>query len=190
MSPLPNETIIKIDQEGSFQKIIIPHQSCGFSRILFLLSLLFWLGGCLTIWFSKITLVFNTANPWNLTTIFWVVGWVVVGGGGLLFLFRLIRPPVPEVIILGVPHLYYDSGIPTFYFNFDSNSDNGFFDQLFFKRKRTVFNLDELETLNLNGGKTGKRLIIEKGKKKFEIAASASEVEKEWLFNTLKAKYS
>ena len=60
---------------------------------------------------------------------------------------------------------------------------------LFLKRKQIEFTLKELETLTLRETDLGNRLTIDKESERIEFATSATEIEREWLFEYLKSSY-
>jgi hypothetical protein len=61
--------------------------------------------------------------------------------------------------------------------------------KLFQKRLRTEFDPNQIQTLKLREFDTGNRLTIDQGNKGTEIAAGASEPEREWLYELLKNEY-
>jgi hypothetical protein len=62
--------------------------------------------------------------------------------------------------------------------------------QLFKKRKKSEFSSEEMNTLKLREYGEGNRLTIDKGNQRIELAIGATELEREWLFETLSSKYS
>ena len=189
MNPLPEGTAITVDYEGGLQKIIVPHKSGGVFRIFIALFMIFWLGGWATGWVTAATSIVKSESPAGAFIIFWLCGWTVGGVFAFYFLYRLLRPSKPEIITLGSPSLTHDTGFPPFHFSFDFKSQAEIWKRLFFKRKQAEFSTDELKTLSLREHDGGNRLTIDKGNTRVELACSATEIEREWLHNTLKSKY-
>ena len=112
-------------------------------------------------------------------------------GGILVFftLFRILRPSVPETLVFTRPSITYDSGVAPFQFSFSFRSQMDIWKKLFQKRLRTEFDPNQIQTLKLREFDTGNRLTIDQGNKRIELAADASEPEREWLFALLKNEY-
>ena len=117
--------------------------------------------------------------------LFWLIAWTVGGIFAFWFLFRLLRPSVPEELLLTVPSLVYDSGTPPFTMSFDYRSQMDVWKKMFRKRKRVEFDQKDIHTLRLRDIDSGNRLTIDKGAERFELGSSLTEVEREWLFATL-----
>jgi len=192
MNSPPEGSKIKIDLESGFQKLIIPHASGGIIRYLVGAFILFWLGGWAVGWVSAASQLLKNKGqgPVDLFLIFWLGAWTV--GGILVFftLFRILRPSVPETLLLSQPSITYDSGVPRFQLSFSFRSQMDVWKKLFQKRLRTEFDPIQIQTLKLREFGTGNRLTIDQGNKRLEIVASASEPEREWLYALVKNTYN
>jgi hypothetical protein len=191
MSNPPEGSKIQIDLEAGFQKVIIPHSAGGIGRYLVAAFILFWLGAWAFGWFSAASQLLKNKGqgPGDLFLICWLGAWTV--GGILVFftLFRILRPSVPETLLLSQPSITYDSGVAPFQFSFSFRSQMDVWKKLFQKRLRTEFDPIQIQTLKLREFDTGNRLTIDQGNKRLEIAAGASEPEREWLYALLKNEY-
>jgi len=190
MNNLPQGSNIKIEIEDAFQKIVIPHKSGGIMRIFLSLFIIFWLGGWAFGWISAAKSIVEGKGGPEYFLIFWLGGWTVGGIFAIFFLYRLIKPSVPETIVLANPHIIHDTGVAPFQFSFDFKSQMEMWKQLFKKRKKSEFTTQEINTLKLREHGGGNRLTIDKGNQRIELAIGATELEREWLFETLTSKYS
>ena len=191
MSPTPPEgSNIIIDFDSGFQKLIIPQPAGGVMRVFICAFLIFWLGGWALGWISTASELAKRDNPAELFLIFWLGGWTVGGIFVFWFLYKLLRPSIPEMLILSRPHLVYDSGVAPFQFSFGFRSQMDMWKKLFQKRIRAEFGPNHLKTMRLREFDSGNRLTIDHGNKRIEMGAGASEPEREWLFNIIKYKYN
>ena len=191
MDKPPEGSKIQIDLESGLQKLIIPHDTGGIVRYLIGAFLLFWLGGWAFGWFSAAAQLLKNKGQGSgdLFLLFWLGAWTVGGLVAFFFLFRILRPSVPETLILSRPSITYDSGVAPFQFTFSFRSQMDVWKKLFQKRLRTEFDPIQIQTLKLREFDTGNRLTIDQGNKRLEIVASASEPEREWLYEILKNEY-
>jgi len=191
MNSPPEGSRIQIDLESGFQKLIIPHGSGGIVRYLIAAFVLFWLGGWAFGWFSAASELLKNKGqgPADLFLLFWLGAWTVGGILAFFFLFRVLRPSVPETLILSQPSITYDSGVAPFQFSFSFRSQMDFWKKLFQRRMKPEFDPMQIQTLKLREFDTGNRLTIDQGNKRIEIAAAASEPEREWLCELLKNEY-
>ena len=187
----PNNTKIRIEyNQAGQQEIIIPQPSGGVFRFLIGAFLVFWLGGWAVGWKSAAAeLLKGTKGP-EMFLIFWLAGWTVGGALAIYFLYRIFRPSVPERMILSYTSLIYDSGIPPFQMSFSFGSQKDIWRRMFQKRAKVEFDRSNLKTLKLRELDSGNRLTIDQGNKRYDLAAGASEPEREWLFNVLNDQYN
>lgn len=190
MTSLPAGTKITIEYEGPYQKLVIPHKSGGILRVFMAAFLLFWLGGWAFGWVSAAGELARDGGPEKFFLMFWLAGWTVGGIAVCWFLFRLLRPAIPEVLILARPNLVYDSGIAPLQISFGFRSQLDIWKNLFKKRVQTEFAHDELTSLRLREHDEGNRLTIDRGNTRLEIAAGATEIEREWLFEAIRSNYA
>jgi hypothetical protein len=176
----PPDSKISVTMDGLDEIISIP-QPTSYSRYFAGAFLLFWLGA----WFFAF---FNVASRASFGTpnfdIFWLGGWTVGGLFAAFFLYRALRPAIPETLRLRAESFLYDSGIPPFQqFNYRDRN------QLLPKRDRIEVNRQQLESLRLRDTESGNRLTVDIGSRRIELGRAASEIEREWLFRTLTDRY-
>jgi hypothetical protein len=137
----------------------------------------------------------TTAERWrarprgDLFLVFWLGAWTVGGILAFFFLFRMLRPSVPETLLLSQHSITYDSGVAPFEFSFSLRSQRDVWKKLFQRRLKTEFDPIQIQALKLREFDTGNRLTIDQGNKRIEIATGASEPEREWLYEILKNEY-
>lgn len=186
--PPPQGSKISIGYSGVHTDISIPHGSGGILRFFIGLFLLFWLGG----W----TMGFITAGREVLSgdatafIIFWLAGWSLGGVFAVYSLYRIFRPSIPERLILNKPSLSLDTGVPPFKMNFSMTNQAEYWKSMFPKRKKIEFTSDEMKSLQLRETDSGNRLTLDRGAQRIELAASSTEIEREWLYEFLKTNYS
>ncbi len=182
---------IQIDDELGYQRIVIPQPSGGVMRYLVSAFMIFWLGGWALGWISAASQLVkgDGVGPEDVFLIFWLGGWTVGGFFAVWFLYRSLRPSIPETFTLSRPYLRYDSGIAPFKFAFSSGSQRDFWKKMFRRRLRAEFDQEQLKTLRLREFENGNRLTIDQESKRIEIGAGASEPEREWLLELLQKEY-
>src|SRR5262249_23020800 len=131
-------------------------------------------------------------NPFLL---FWLAAWTIGGAMAAAFLYRLLRPSVPETLRLGISGLVYDSGIPPLRYStygYSVRSSGGRKDawgSLFPKRTIVTIDRRQLQSLRLRDTDSGNRLTVDAGAERLDLAQNAGEVEREWLYGVLAEKY-
>ena len=189
---LPSNTKItfSIDHNG-YQVISLPSAS-GWMRYPIAAFLILWLGG----WFIGLTsvsreLLTSHHKAPDIFLLFWLGGWTVGGGFAIAMLYRILRPPIPETLILSKPSLIYDSGIPTLdfmSFNYVYRRVNPW-KKIFQKRRTIEFSPLAIATLKLRDVQGDNRLTIDYQNERIDLGQSLTEVEREWLFSQLKIEY-
>jgi hypothetical protein len=189
----PAGSTISVSTESSDPVITIPAGSGGAMRFFGAAFLVFWLGGW-TVGFASAghQVLSGTPSPF---IIFWLCAWTIGGGFAVVYLYRLLRPSVPETLRLGISSVAYDSGIPPFrnnYYGYGARPSGWRKDawaSLF--PKRTVVTIDrrQMQTLRLRDTETDNRLTVDAGAERLDLARDASEVEREWLYRVLAEKY-
>jgi hypothetical protein len=120
----------------------------------------------------------------------WLCCWTTGGIYVVYIIYRLFRKSVPEQLLLNKPTFSVDTGIPPFKIGFSLWNQQDYWKSMFPKRKRTEISHDEMKTLELRETESGNRLTVDKGKERLELAISATEIEREWLFKYLRRNYS
>jgi len=184
---LPNGSNIKIDNLDGHQLIVIPHGNGGFMRFIIAAFLLFWLGG----WFMGFTSAIEEIVSGKSDTflIFWLGGWTIGGLFAVYMIYRVLKKSIPEKILLNKPELLIDTGIPPLKIDFGFNNQKDYWKSMFPKRKRIEFNSSEIKSIALREIESGNRLTLDKGSERIELACSATEIEREWLFDYLQKNY-
>jgi hypothetical protein len=185
----PAGSRISIANDGPDPTVVIPARG-GFTRYLIGLFLLFWLG----MW----TIGFRDAGSKVLAgnapvfLIFWLGAWTLGGIFAAYALFRAFRPLVPETLRLKRDSVAYDSGIaaPQFNSSWRYRRPKNAWRTAFPKRIRAEFDRNQLKSLRLRETDDGNRLTIDINAERLDLAAGASEVEREWLAAVLARRYS
>jgi hypothetical protein len=188
----PAGSTITVTTDSSDPVVTIPAGSGGISRFFVAAFILFWLGGW-TMGFASAgrQVLSGSSNPF---LIFWLGGWTIGGGFAAVFLYRLLRPSVPETLRVGVGGVTYDSGIPPFRTNYYYGSRQyvsrkDAWASMFPKRTVAAVDRRQMQTLRLRDTDEGNRLTVDAGAQRLDLARNASEVEREWLYRALADKY-
>jgi hypothetical protein len=182
--PTGSEISIRRGDQGPL--IIIPAKGSP-ARYFGGLFLLFWLGGW-AFGFKSVLTKLLSGNG-NAFEVFWLGGWTVGGVLAAYTAFRIFRPGVPETLLLKRASIDYDAGIPPLELNTYQKRRN-FWSSVFVKRLRAELGRQELISLRLRETEEGNRLTVDIGAKRVELAARASEVEREWLGRLLADRYA
>ncbi len=188
MNP-PEGSRLSVQWIDGRQTIFAPPQPRGAMAVFMVMFLLFWLGG----WtFGGLqaarSLVSGRAGNGEAFLAFWMVGWLFGEAFALSMIYRLVRPTIPERFALRLDGLDYDSGVasPRFYMGYRRAQS---WRDYWPKRIRRVFAGDDLKTLRLREGGDANRLTVDVGAERFDLAKDCTEVEREWLFQTLSDHY-
>ena len=130
-----------------------------------------------------------TSGDAGFFLIFWLGGWSLGGVFAASMLYNVFKKKVPEQLLLNRPKLSLDTGSPTLQTTGRRNRKANI-KSLYRKRQRIEFNESEVKSLQLRETGTGNRLTIDKGTERFDIAGSATEIEREWLFKYLQRNYT
>jgi hypothetical protein len=184
----PQGSSIEVSTLNGHQHILIPHGSGGVMRYFIGAFLVFWLGG----WFMGFTSAAEEimSGKGGAFLMFWLGGWTIGGIFAGYFIYRVFRKSVPEQLLLNKPSLSIDTGIPPFKMSFSMTNQKDYWKSMFPKRKRVQIDHTEMKTLVLRETESGNRLTVDKGTERLELATSATEIEREWLFKYLSQNYS
>ncbi len=184
----PQDSKIEIETLNGHQLIVVPHGNAGIMRFFIGAFLLFWLGG----WFMGFTSAASKilSGEGNAFLIFWLAGWSLGGLFAAYFIYRLFRKSIPEKLLLNKPSMSIDTGIPPFKMNFSMTNQKDYWKTMFPKRKKIEFSNSDLKSIKLRETDSSNRLTIDRGAERIEIATSATEIEREWLFKYLQVNYS
>ena len=187
ISPLPDSSI-SVETSSSGEIISIPSKSNFFFRVGTGLFLLFWLGGWAVGFLDALKEV--VSGDGGLFVMFWLGGWTVAGLFVLYALFRIFRPLIPESFALRGMSVSYDSGVTAFNTDLSRRSQTDSWMEFSSRRIRCEFDREALKSLALRESDSSNRLTIDLGSKRIDLAVSATEVEREWLYETLSRRYS
>ncbi|MCG7585831.1 hypothetical protein [Photobacterium sp. OFAV2-7] len=185
---LPQDGNVEIGNLNGYELIGIKYSDTGHSSYFSAVFMLLWLGGWFLGFKSALTQLLD--GQFSLFLMFWLSAWTVAGVLVVCTIIRLFRKPVPEKILLNKPSLSIDTGIPPFRMNDKRNSQMEYIKDLFAKSKRFEISAEEIKSLSLRESEKGNRLTVDKGAHRIEIAKSATEIEREWLYNHIKQNYS
>ena len=103
-------------------------------------------------------------------------------------LWRLLRPCVPETLVLQPNDVVYDSGVAPLRLSLGHQRFE-YLKTLFKARIRITLDRPQLRTIALRSIEAGNRLTIDAGIKRIDIADAATEIEREWLYRELTKRY-
>jgi len=168
---------------------MLPHRSGGIFRYLIAVFLSAWLCGWAFGWITAFTVILSGDGPADAFLIFWLCGWTVGGIFAAYFLYIIVRPAVPETLEFSGSTINYDSGVAPFHLSFDFYSRWNMWKRIFRKRIKTEFNRTDIKTLKLREFGSGNRLTIDNKNNRIDIGTGISELEREWLFDYIRARY-
>ncbi|MCB8924483.1 MAG: hypothetical protein H6652_02535 [Ardenticatenaceae bacterium] len=177
---------ITIHYNDGYQTIVVPHKKVGAFRYFVGAFFLLWLGGWSVGWVTAVSQLLNAMEPFLLV---WLAGWSLGGVFAIYILYRLFRKSVPEQLQLRLPNLIFDTGVPPLDLKFGTRYSVDYWKSLLHRRKKIEFTLLEMKSMRLRETDSGNRLTIDRGADCIDIAAGATEVEREWLYATLKDVY-
>jgi hypothetical protein len=188
----PSGSGISVKTEGAHPLIVVPHGSGGLMRYFVGLFVLAWLGGWLVGFGSVVwTLSSGTApGGTHAFLVFWLAAWTLAGTWAVYLAYRAFRPSVPESLKLMPNGVTYDSGVPPFQMYFGYASPKDAWKSMFPKRTRVELDRRKLRSLRLRETNDGNRLTVDADALRLDIAQSASEIEREWLYELLAKRYS
>jgi hypothetical protein len=188
LTPPPGSKILVVN-DGADPTIVVPATGNPM-RYFGGLFLLFWLGGWAFGFSHAISEILSGKT--SVFLIFWLGGWTIGGIFAAYAAYRAFRPIVPETLQLQRSGVAYDSGVPPFQFDSSGRNKNpkNTWHSAFPKRIRADLDRRQLQSLRLRETETGNRLTVDVEAQRIEIAAGASEVEREWLARLLSRRYS
>ena len=186
---LPNNSKIEISTENNTQTIIIPHEKNSMLKYFIGPFMIFWILGWAAGFISVSNEILNGEG--NLFLIAWLGAWSIGGIFAFYFLYRIFRKTIPEKLTLKKFELSIDTGIPSLSFTFMNMFNmQEYWRNLFPKRKIYTLNHNEINSIKLRETGMKNRLTIDKDSTRIDIAKSASEIEREWLFKYIQTFYS
>ena len=183
----PSGSRISVTTDGAYPLIVVPYRSGGPIRYFVGVFLLAWLGGWFAGFSNAVSQLASGQAPAIL--VFSLVAWTLGGAFAVYWAYRAFRPSVPESLSLMPNSVIYDSGIPPLQtYSYISRTD--YWKSMFQKRTRTELDWQKLQSLRLRETNDGNRLTVDADALRLDIAQSASEIEREWLYQLLANRYS
>jgi hypothetical protein len=113
----------------------------------------------------------------------------LAGRWAVYLAYRAFRRCVPESLRLMPNSPTYDCGIPPLQVHgYTSRKD--YWKSVFPKRTRVELDWRKLQSLHLRETNDGNRITVHADAVRLDIAQSASEIEREWLYQLLATRYS
>lgn len=186
---LPQGSKITIAEEGLERVIKIHPKSEEVMKFVLGFILLLIVGGCLLAVYEDFEKV--VSDKGDVFTLIEAVARLVFGILAGYFIYVVFRPFVPETLRLGVESVYYDSGFPPFHLELDFEEPKGKIWRPMLP-KRTWIKLERqvLQTLKLREFDSGNRLTVDLNAQRITLGATATEVEREWLYEVLSKTYA
>ena len=176
----PAGSRISIATDGPDPIIVIPKP---ISPMVYFAGLFmtFWLFGAAGVSLSAASKLLSGNG--NMFLVFWMGLWTLGVVIAAHVVYRALRRPVPETLILKRDGVFYDSGFVPLLLKGREIS--------FPKRIRIDLDRHQLQSLRLRGNVVGDwRLTVDVDANRVDIAANASGVEREWLARLLAGRYS
>ena len=120
----------------------------------------------------------------------WLGAWTVGGGFAMWTVWRIVRPAVPQSIVLDYQSFDFDSGIiPLDLVALQSRTmtDRRGYASLGKKRQKFHVTRDEHPVFVLERVGDTQRLRFDRGIQRVEIGETLSEPEREWLYGVLRS---
>jgi hypothetical protein len=187
----PSGSRIAVTTNDAYPLVVVPHKGAGVMRYFVGLFLLAWLGLWLVAFSSAVSKLSSggTFDRAHAFLAFWLVAWTLGGAMVANLAYRSFRRSVPESLRLMPDGVIYDSGIPLqTYSGYTWNKD--VWKSMFPKRTRVELDRQKLQSLRLRENDDGNRLTVDAGALRLDIAQSATEIEREWLYQLLTKRYS
>jgi len=185
----PRGSRLSVEWTNGQPSIVAPPPARGLWQVIPTAFLLFWLGG----WtLGGVTVGAKLAEGrGSAFEGLWLAGWAAGEAFALFYLYRLLRPSIPERYVLQYDGLGYDSGVAPLRMSMGSfgYGRKPSWRDAWPKRVKRVFPREALETLRLREGGDANRLTIDVDADRYDLARDCTEVEREWLYRTLKAHY-
>jgi cbb3-type cytochrome oxidase subunit 3 len=181
----PEGSSIVTDTLNGRERLKVPHDDDAM-RYLIGAFMVFWL----VMWGVGVSDVGGQvlAGEAGLFHYVWLAVWLVAGGVVCCVIYSAFRPQSPEQLVLEPSSLWYDTGRPVLtrrWFRYKSD----FWRVVFWRRRRREFDSSDLGSLSLRESIDGNRLTIDHGADRLELAAGATDVERDWIYRQLANAY-
>lgn len=184
----PQGSKITVKEEGLERVIKIHPKTEEVMKFVIGFLLVLWLGG----WFLGFYEDFENviSNKRDVFLLIQAVAGLVAGLCAGYFIYVVFRPFVPETLRLGADSVFYDSGFPPFHLELDFENPKGIWRPMLPKRTWIKLERQVLHTLALREFESGNRLTVDLNAQRIKIGVTATEVEREWLYEVLKSTYA
>ncbi|WP_028109819.1 hypothetical protein [Ferrimonas futtsuensis] len=177
---------IRLTTHNGHQLVVMPQESRGATRLFVPLFLSVWMVGWAFGWVSAAREVL--AGEGGLFLIVWLTGWTLGGAFAGYALLRSFKKPTPEQWLLAKPSLHIDTGLPPMR-HVGRRGGRASWKEMFPQRQRFELTPTEMATLALRETDSGNRLTVDLGAQRIELAQTATEIEREWLYELLSLNY-
>jgi hypothetical protein len=184
----PQGSKITVSEEGLERVIKIHPKSEEVMKFVIGFLLVLWLGGWLLGVYEDFEKVVSSKG--DIFLLIQAVAGLAAGLCAGYFIYVVFRPFVPETLRLGADSVYYDSGFPPFHLELDFDNPKGIWRPMLPKRTWIKLERQVLQTLALREFDSGNRLTVDLNAQRIDIGKSASEVEREWLYEVLSKNYT
>ncbi|MCZ6856164.1 MAG: hypothetical protein O7G86_19780 [Gammaproteobacteria bacterium] len=186
MKNLPRNSVIHLEREAEFDKVVMSYPSrtsarTGVSIILFIIGLV-----AANFWYEAFVDLFgNRFELMDLMQLLFTTA--IIGFAGFMGKFAL-RRPVPESLLVVGESIIHDSGTDPFRKTAVDKSEARQ-NELFFKpRKRMHFSPEEVATLSKTDIPYENRIYLEADGKRHDLGEGLSSAERAWLYDFLLTK--
>jgi hypothetical protein len=190
----PSGSKIILARDGQDELITIPPPAKTTAQFGIAAFLSCWIVGWAVGWVSAFGALFGKAGPGagggKAFLAFWLCGWTVGGIFAIRTLRALLRKPTPALFRLRSDGIAYDSGTAPVQWSTDPKFQKNFWGDVFKKRLIRQFTSQELTSLKLREADGSNRLTIDAGNERIDLAVTATEVEREWLFECIARRYN
>jgi hypothetical protein len=180
-------------QTDNGDSVIVIPSSGGVMRYGAGLFLLCWLGGWSFAIYTAGTQFLYGKNAGSAFVLFWLGAALLAEVFVIYQIYRIFRPPVPESLRLKRNSLVYDSGIPPYqmsYRRYRYADQKEAWKAMFPRRTITEIDRRQLDSLRLRETDSGNRLTVDANASRLDLASTASEIEREWLYKLLASRYA
>ncbi len=182
---------IIVETDSGNRKITVPFPDLGCRRAVLRLGLVLAVPGLAAWACGRFADLCAAPTGWLPVQIPFFLLLLLLGALILVKAGQYAGPLRPEVFLLAPAKMIYDSGTPFLRLplDFGRSGWRDLADSFFRRRVRTEFDPVELESLRLEETKTGSRLILARGGRRYELAGAAGGPEKAWLCRVLREHY-
>lgn len=125
----PQGSRIEMKHLNGYRLIVVPHGRGNGMRYLMGVFLLFWMGAWALGFMSAFDQV--TSGKGGAFLVFWLGAWTIGGAVVACTVYRLFRKSIPEQLLLTLPSLSLDTGVPPLKLYFGRHNQKDYLRSLF-----------------------------------------------------------